>query len=89
MNTQQDTYAFTLLPFQRVHRPEVSQWFEESHYKPETGTVQKTKDWAELEAEGALEGLDLAKAQARYMAYVEHVRRLKAERMKGKSLLKA
>jgi len=89
MNTQQDTYTLTLLPFQRVHRPEVSQWFEESHYKPEVGKVQKTRDWAELEAEGALEGLDLAKAQARYMAYVEHVRRLKAERIKERSLLKA
>jgi len=89
MNTEQDTYSFTLLPFHRVHRSEVSQWFEESHYKAEVGTVQKPRDWADLEAEGALEGLRLAKAQARYIAYVEHVRRLKAERIKERSLLKA
>ena len=62
MNTNPDAYGFCCMPFYKVCRPEVSEFFESNHYaeQPETHEAQP---WGEVIAERMLEGLPLMESK--------------------------
>ena len=86
MNTKPDAYAFCCMPFYKVCRPEVSEFFESNHYsqQPETHEAQP---WDEVIAERMLEGVPLVEKQKAWERFVKHLRDLKRAREEAGSLL--
>ena len=86
MNTNTDAYAFCYMPFYKVCRHEVSEFFESNHYteQPET---HKAQSWDEVIAERMLEGVLLVEKQKAWERFVKHLRDLKKAREEAGSLL--
>ena len=74
------------MPFYKVCRPEVSDFFESNHYteQPET---HKAQSWGEVIAEQMLEGEPLEQKEKAWERFVKHLRDLKKARQEAGSLL--
>ena len=86
MNTNPDAYAFCCMPYYKVCRPEVSEFFESNHYTKQPKT-HEAQPWGEVIAEQMLEGEPLEEKQAAWERFVNHLRDLKKAREEAGSLL--